>query len=450
MKTPAKKRPATKKQIRNVVTNGLQEALFGFNLGVLGTEMNQVDTLYKNNRWYQLSNFRQLLSESYVEHGIIQTVVDVPVDDAFRGGVEIKSKQLEPEQIETLQIFMEEQGDLTTIGQTNKWNRLFGGAGTIILTGQDSEKPLEEIKEGDDLDFRAVDMWELFYSQTNLDQYRPDAQMFEFEHYNYYGKKLHKSRVLPMRGITPPSFIRPRMRGWGVSVVEVLINSFNQYLKGNNLIFEVLDEFKVDVYRLKGLVNTLLAPGGTQMIQQRMQMVNAQKNYQNAITMDSEDEFVQKELSFAGIAETMTGIKQHVASDVRIPLTKLFGISAAGFSSGEDDIENYNAMVESTVRAKSKFEIIKVIRLRCAQQFGFIPDDLSIEFRPMRILSSEMEENVKTQRHARCLSTFTAGLCTAKEFKEAVNKDNLLPIQLDMTIDALEPVGAKEIGRAHV
>ena len=31
--------------------------------------------------------------------------------------------------------------------------------------------------------------------------------------------------------------------------------------------------------------------------------------------------------------------------NLKMPITKLFGISAAGFSSGEDDIENYNSMI---------------------------------------------------------------------------------------------------------
>ena len=50
-----------------------------------------------------------------------------------------------------------------------------------------------------------------------------------------------------MKGLTAPSFLRPRLRGWGFSVVEKLVRSINQYIKATDLGFEVLDEFKLDV-----------------------------------------------------------------------------------------------------------------------------------------------------------------------------------------------------------
>lgn len=428
-----------KKKPEEILNNGLASALLGTNpFGLptsIGTQLNQVDTIFKNNRWYLISNMRQVLSEIYVEHGIIQTVVNVPVDDALRGGVLIKSKQLEPEQIEELCADMEEQNDLQVVAHTNYWNRLFGGAGTMVITDQDPKTPLdiESIREGEPLEFRDVDMWELFWTKQNTADYAAaiDQNDFNVEFYDYYGKKVHHSRVFKLKGLKAPSFIRPRLRGWGISVVECLVNCLNQYLKSNNLIFEVLDEFKVDVYKIKNLSNTLLSANGETQIQRRVQLANQQKNYQNAITMDGEDDFIQKELSFAGIAETMQGIRMQIASDLRMPLTKVFGISAAGFSSGEDDIENYNSMIESSIRQPAKFHILKIVKLRCQQKYGFIPDDLSISFKPLRILSAEQEENVKTQKFNRLLAARQASEITLSEFRDGCNSDSLLPIQLE-------------------
>lgn len=449
-KKPRTTKRVTKKipaEIRNeadhMISNGMGQAILGFDPGNMGTQLTQVDTLFKNNRWYLVSNMRQLLSEVYVEHGLIQTVVDVPVDDAFRGGVEIKTKQLDPEQIEQLNAAMEEHGDIDAIVHANKWNRLFGGAGVLIMTDQDSETPLDisAIREDSSLEFRDVDMWELFWSKQNTSDYSavidgPDLQNVEF--YDYYGKKVHKSRVIKLIGVKAPSFVRPRLRGWGVSIVEAVIQSLNQYLKAKNLTFEVLDEFKIDIFKIKNLTSALTSSVGEEKIRRRVQLANQQKNYQHAITMDAEDDYLQKELSFAGIAETMAGIRMQVASDFRMPLTKIFGISSAGFSSGEDDIENYNAMIESSVRAKSKFGVIQVIKIRCQQLFGFVPDDLSITFKPLRMLSAEQEENVKTQQYNRLLAAKQAGEISSLEFKNACNKANLLVVQLDTSVESLE------------
>lgn len=426
---------------------GLNDSLLGFNPGSIGTQLTQVDTLFKNNRWYLISNMRQLLSEVYVEHGLVQTIVDVPVDDGMRGGIEIKSKQLDEEQVQELITDVERQDILSSvIGRAAKWNRLYGGAGVLILTDQDPEEPLDMDAIGEDtpLEFRAVDMWELFWDKQNTEGYNMELQEQEFEFYNYYAKKIHKSRVMKMKGLTAPSFIRPRLRGWGFSVVESLINSINQYLKANNLIFEVLDEFKVDVYKIKNLTNSLLSPQGEQAIRRRVQMANQQKNYQNAITMDGEDDFIQKELTFNGIAETMTGIRMQIASDMRMPMTKVFGISAQGFNSGEDDIENYNSMVESQVRAKVKYDILRILELMCKKKFGLIPEDLSIEFKPLRVLSSEQEQNVKTQKFTRAFQARQAGEITVEEFRDVINRENLLGIQLETDPATLESLEADQ------
>lgn len=443
------------------VQNGLAEAV-GFGSGVAGVQgfpgterVSETGTIFNNLRGYLVSNFRQVLSEAYVEIGLVQTIVDVPVDDAMRGGIEIKSKQLDETQIEELQSEMERKDDLVIAAQAAKWNRLFGGAGIVLFTDQDPTTKLEigNITDASDLEFHAADLWELFWSGQYVPETAAEYGLLHrdegFEHYDYYGHSLHKSRVLRLKGIAPPSFVRPRMRGWGMSVVETLVRSLNQYLKATDLGFEVLDEFKLDVFKIKNLVTTLLAPGGTEKIQKRVQLANWQKNYQNALVMDSEDDFDHKQLSFAGLAEAMAGIRMQVASDMRMPLTKLFGISAAGFNSGEDDIEVYNAMIESQVRTKLKFHVMRMVELRSQSIFGFVPDDLKINFKPLRVLSAEQEENVKTQKFNRLVQAKQAGEITTEEFRDACNKGNLFDITLDTTdelISELEDQAAEAAG----
>lgn len=444
-KNPTPRKPRVTAKIKNetIVSNGLTEALLGFQPQQFGTQINQVETLFKNNRWYLISNMRQILNELFAEHYLIQNFIKVPVDDAFRGGISIKTKQLSPDQILRVSARMEREDDLGRLATANYWNRLFGGAGLVPFTEYDQERPFspKEIQNDQPYMLRALDMWELFFAQQNTADYGAaiDAgqTMTDVNMFDYYGYKLNPTRVMLFKGIEPPSFIRPRLRGWGLSVLEPLIDSLNPFLKANNLIFEVLDEFKIDVYKIKNLANTLLIQGGTEKIHSRIQLANLQKNYQNAITMDAEDDYMQKQLSFTGIAETMNGIRIHIASALRFPLSKLFGIGSQGFSSGEDDIENYNSMIESDIRQKSKYHCIRLVELRCQQMFNFVPDDITIEFKPLRILGAEQEENVKTQQFNRVLASVTSGQIDAFEFREAVNEGNLLPIQLDVSKAAL-------------
>jgi phage-related protein (TIGR01555 family) len=429
------------KNDNSTIRNGLGDVLgYTDNANPYSEQISDSGTMFKNLRWYFVSNLRQLLSELYCEIGLIQTIVDVPVDDALRGGVILKSKQLDEDEILKLINSLDRDDDINTVGQAAKWNRLFGGAGVLIMTDQDPMQPLniEAINKDTPLEFRAVDMWELFWDKQNTDGYDPSLQAENFEHYSYYAQQLHKSRVMRMKGLTAPSFLRPRLRGWGFSVVEKLVRSINQYIKATDLGFEVLDEFKLDVYKIKNLTTTLMSEVGASAVQKRVQMANWQKNYQNAIVMDSEDDFDHKQLSFAGLAEAMEGIRMQVASDMRMPITKLFGTSASkGFATDQNDMEVYNAMVEAEVRNKIKYDLLRVIEIKCQKLFGFIPDDLSIEFKPLRVLSAEQEENVKTQKFNRVLQAKQAGEITTFEFREACNKDALLSISLDNNQDQL-------------
>lgn len=424
-----------------IKTNGLAGAIFGggfpgggYGFGGPGSQaVSQVGEIFNDLRWYFISNFRQALSEAYVELGLIQTVTDLPVDDALRGGVEIKSKQLSPEQLEQLSDTIEREDDLGKVGKGRKWTRLFGGGGIVIITDQDPTTPLDlsTIQPGDKFALRPVDMWELYFDLQNTEGYDAAIQEEKFECYSYYGTKLHRSRVIKMKGLEAPSFLRPRLRGWGFSVVEALVRSINQYLEGTNLIYELLDEAKIDVFGIKNLTNTLLAPQGTQQVANRVQFANQQKNFQHALVMDADDTYDQKTLTFAGIADVMKEVRMQVASDLRMPLTKLFGISAAGFNSGEDDIEVYNAMIESTLRTPMKTDILRVIELRCQLLFGSVPTDLSIEFEPLRVMSSEQEETVKEKQHNRLVQAMQLGGISLEEYRQACNKYDLMGIQLD-------------------
>lgn len=414
--------------------------------GRYGVQLSQVDTIFENCRWYLVSNLRQLLSQVYVEHGIVQTLVDQPVDDAFRAGFEIKTDQLSKDEIEKLKVYCEKNQVIANLAQAIKWSRLYGGGGVLIITTQDPMTPLNlsALKPDTPLEFRAVDMWELYYETQNVSgNLFPGGALGANvgEYYNYYGKRVHRSRVYRVVGKEAPSFIRPRLRGWGMSELERLIRSLNQYLKNQDVIFELLDEAKVDIYKIKGYNAALMSKDGTQAITSRIQSANLIKNFNNAITMDAGDEYQQKQITFSGLSEVLLQIRQGIAADLKMPMTKLFGISSAGFNSGEDDIENYNSMIEGEIRNKNKFTVVDLLSIACQKLFGMIPDDMMIEFNPLRILNAKEEEEVKDSQFNRTMSAYQSGLVGDEETKKAINKDSLLPIEVDESTPAEDPIG---------
>ena len=392
--------------------------------------INQLATAQLNNRYDLVFNNRQLLNQLYIEHGIIQTLVDMPVDDAYRNGFKILSKQLSEDDIEELEAYIDRENIMRQLTQAMKWARLFGGGGLVIITNQPADKELDisKINEFSTLEFYPADLWELNLQWVGTNP--SDTQLKEAP-YMFYGQKLHKTRVLQIKGKESPSLFRNRMRGWGMSEVERVIRSFNQYIKYNNVIFELLDEAKVDVYKIDGFNSAMATAGGTDAVTKRIQASNMVKSYLNALTMDTKDEYDQKQMTFSGLADMLVQIRYGIASDLKMPVSKLFGVSSTGFNSGEDDIENYNSMVEHEVRAKTKFLTIQVLQMVCAKLFGFIPDDLTISFESLRVLSSEQEEAVKNGQFNRIMQAWQGGLMDTEEAKEAFNKNDLVVVNVN-------------------
>jgi phage-related protein (TIGR01555 family) len=421
-------------------------------------------TLANANAYVPLSLNLILLSYSYMTQGLIQTVVTQPVDDAFAGGPKIKSSELDEEDLETLHRVMKrsqplvlgrklmrtvagwvnynacanlQRSDWSAVKHAIYWGRLYGGAGLVINTDQDfrSELEVDKIRPDSPLVFIPADRWELVLSNINI--YDPRSPV----PFNYYGFPLHTSRVMKFVWNDAPAYIRLRLQGWGMSEVERCIRSINSFLKFENLIFELLDEAKIDVYKIQNFNSQLASPAGTDNVRRRVLLSNQMKSYQNALVMDKNDDYSQKTLGsiFAGLSDAWEQLRLNLCSDLKIPRNKLFGESAGGFSSGEDSLENYNSIVRN-VREAAEPLVLEVAALRCQQQFGFVPEDIEVEWPSLRVMKQTDEEMVNTSKQKRTTDLYSLGLYDGREASEVLKKDGLLGTETAVLKGTRKPI----------
>lgn len=505
------------KEVRDNSFNGLVSNFGGPYTGDYGTpnSINQTNMLRNNQKAELISMDRNLLSYLYVNYGLVQTIVDVPVEDAFRGtikvigrtaepkkdtskdekalrkvfnsikkvfsnsedkekeekgqadnqpqmsvsdkillekyedrkraeadaeGLEIKDKkadealageELTPFEIKKIEQYMLDNNVYETIKYALKWGRLYGGGGVIVNCGQkpDTKLDIEKINPDTPLEFYHADMWELsgIKEGNPIGDVKVDWTLDV--PFNYYGKPLHKSRVLLFKGKEAPSFLRWRLRGWGTSEIERFVRSINQFIKNNNVIYELLDEAKMDVYQVTGFNDSLQDVDGTSAITERFRLATMLKNYTNAIAIDTEDNYQQKQVSFSGLAEIANQFRLNVAADLRMPLTKIFGMSSAGFNSGDDDIENYNSMIESEIRSKAKNLVVQVLRIVARKVLGKTCD-FDIEFAPLRNLAPLDSQKIKNSEFTMLLKAYYGGVISANELINAINKKTLLGFEI--------------------
>ena len=394
---------------------------------VMQSRLGSISPIIENNVYYPITLNYTMLMYMYKTHGIIQTAIDMPVLDAFRGGLEFSSMELDSSDLEDFCDWLEEKGVLQNFSNAVIWKRLFGGSALVINAGQDPQSPLDMKRlRPDMLEFYDACRWELMAEDPSNPAM--GSQSMRANKYNVYGVSMDKSRVLTMSGKRAPFLIRNQLSGWGMSEVERMIADFNLYLQTKNVLYEILDEAKLDIYRLDGYAASLVTADGTALVNERIQLTNQLKNFQKALILDKNDEYEQKQLSFSGLSEIMKENRIGIASALRMPITKLFGLSASGFNSGEDDIENYNAMVESEIREPARPELNALIKL-CARAFFGDDYNLKYKYKPLRMMTSTDEENIKASKQSRAIELYDRGLLDSHELGEVLHKEDLIAIE---------------------
>lgn len=385
------------------------------------TPITSFNPMLQNNIYAPLTIDWTILMYAYKTHGLIQTLCDMPVLDALRGSITIRSKELDDDEIGLLEDKFNSKEILDTIIEAQIWTRLFGGGALIISTDRPSEEPLDlkQLARDKELQLYACNRWELMAPWRIAPQY------------NVYGKTVDASRVITMSGKAAPYLIRWQLAGWGMSELERVIEDFNTYIRVKNVIYELLYEAKVDVYKFAHFADQILAPEAEQQVNKRMQLMNASKNYNSALLMDKEDDFDQKQITFSGLAEIYRESRIELAASLRMPMSKLFGIPSTGFSSGEDDRENYHEMVESEVRRPLRPVIRQILDYLCVALLGDTYD-LDFDYKPLRLLGTKEQEEVDTSKFNRMMMLHDKGLITPEELGEMLAKAKLVDSDISL------------------
>lgn len=458
-------------------------------------KINAIDVLRAQVRGDYITLDYSLLSFLYQQFGYIQSLIEVPVLDAFRGGVVIhgyekkvipapqkkrrgffsfwnaddkqpqqpdfqieqlkKREEWETEQVKKdeelkksddsefrkeisreetrkLEIFIKDINLWSDVQQALFWKRLFGGSGIVILDGRDPSTPLdlESINQDTDLEFFVTDNWELSGSNTykgNMEL--KDVDWLSDTPFLVRGHKVHKTRVITFIGKRFTPLYRSIGRGWGMSELEPLVRTLNKSVKNENVIFELLDEAKMDIFNFYGLNDAMQDENATAAITKRVAYASMVKNYLRAILLDSEDQYAQKQIHFTGLADLKVDSRVDMAADARITMNKLYGTSPAGFNSGDADRETYSDKVEAEIRIPTESAMIKLLRVIGRKVLGKTLD-FEIEWKPLIRVSEYDEEKRKTLMLANLNEANIWGRITNKEWQEAVNKYNLLGIDV--------------------
>ncbi|MBQ4178270.1 MAG: hypothetical protein II598_00835, partial [Elusimicrobia bacterium] len=115
-----------------------------------------------------------------------------------------------------------------------------------------------------------------------------------------------------------------------------------------------------------------------------------------------------------------------------MPLSKLFGIGSSGFSSGEDDIKNYNTMVETEIRSKVKNNLRYLYKLFSMFVLGKEIHSVDVVFGSLDYETPKDLTIRKNSEYQRAILAYNKGFINVSQMKEIINKNNILPITIDV------------------
>lgn len=408
---------------RQQVENGLATAM-----GLNDLEGQMTQDIIINNATNNLLSLNFIpLANTYKSNGFAKLAVDLPVSDCFRdGGFELDSATLNSDELKELQETIEEK-DVEIIKQCLRWGRLYGGGVILCNTNQKADTPFNpETIYKKPVEFLACDRWQCYPLATSLYL----AEQFLLQD-NMMGEKgnnviFDASRVKTFAGEVQPYYIRNQLQGWGASIFESIIPQLNQYIKANSVILELLDEAKIDILKIFDMASLLGSAEGERLVKRRAELFALQKSYKNMGVMDSQDDYIQKTMTFAGLNEMLEKIFLLICSSLRIPYSKVFGRGASGFSSGEDDLENYNAMIMSELRVPVQPIIKWIANIRCYQLFGRKVDDLTINWKPLRVMTEKEKQEIDSGKISSYMQLLQARVMTPKQVAEKLNQEEII------------------------
>ena len=303
------------------------------------------------------------------------------------------------------------------------FSSLLGDALIVAITDTDDlSQPLSDVE--DIQRFIVLTKGE-FNPDSNIDDNLTSANFGKPIYYTI-GKndKVHHSRCHRLK--LGKSKLTDRNQ-FGISDLQNKYNAIRLFDTTITCIGDIIQDSNVDVLFIPDLI-AKVAQGKEDDIRKFINLINHTKSSMNAIALDAgnseaQGRWEQKTATYAGLSEVLTKLITVTAGALDRPITVLFGLSASGFSTGEEDLESYhgtiNALQESRLRPAQEF-IDKFILDKMMPDHG-----LTYEYPSIKVVNED-KEAARIGQFASALSS----LVTANIISDKVAQTELIARKL--------------------
>lgn len=316
------------------------------------------------------------LTAAYDTAWLPAKIVDIPARDAVREWRTWDNPEIEAEEVR-LSLRRRVLQALTAA-------RIRGGSAIYIDTGtRTPNNPLGDDEKIERLALVPAD--NIQWPEKPLTIFDPANSIFTVDQ-----TEVHTSRLALFHGVPPVD----GDYGFGKSVLNRAWQAIKNADSVPAAVAELVWEAKLDIYKIPDFLNNLGDPGYENKMLRRFQLANNGKSIVNAIVMDSNEEYEQKQVGFADLANLILTVYQVAAGAADIPVTRLLGQSASGLnSSGDNEVRDYY----DTIKAMQTLQISAAL----SSLDKHIGKGASYEWRPLwQPTAKEQSEALKSNTDA--------------------------------------------------
>lgn len=372
--------------------------------------------------FYTIDYNQDFLDKAYLGSTWFGKIVDIPADDATRAW---RSWQAQKPQIEKLEATEKRLAVRPKVRQALIWSRLYGGAAVIpIGLPGNPTTPLEldRVGAGSIKGLSVVAKHDINASGFIRD---PMSPWFGYpEKFTIAGQtlqtELHPSRVIMVNGRKTGS-VSTQTEVWGTSIWTSLADAIMACDGGAAVIDALLQEAKIDVIRMPEMMSNVATEEYEQLLISRFRIAAQLKSVSNALVLDKEDEWEQKQISWAGLPDVMYMLLTILSGAADIPVTRLLGTSAKGLNAtGEGDLKNYYDAVKAKQELVIQPMLTPLDEILIRDALGTRPTEIWYDWDPLFQLSEKEEADIDKLQAETANIYATTGLIPMDALAEVV------------------------------
>ena len=393
-------------------------------------------------RWREYVNW-------YYTSWMARKGVDIPVDDAMRGGFEVK--RIDPVIAKILKKRWNELCGDDQLERASKQERLLGGCALLIVA---SDKKINDEKAtmAEPLNLSLIASNPKAIASLNMVDINrisipsPINDVFDprFDNPTTYwidNVEVDKSRLIvfdgkPLFGRTTYSSLFPAPRvnpaGFGESILTTVYDDLLRACGTSQAAFHLVNMASVMLIMMQDFAGLQTSKVGQQKVEKMREIANSINIYKGAILDGVDVDVKNLPASFGSVPELVEVFVGMLASAWDIPVTRFRGTSPGGLNStGASDLENYYNMVQSFRERRLAPRIKQVMKLLAIQEFGMdggirIHDEMEIEFKSLWNLDTKAEAEASKAWLDGIMPLLDKGSISPEDFELEAKKRNIL------------------------